>query len=684
MAALRRGGGLTRETELYERNSAAFREHQPGVWAMLERIAAPVSSLVPGEDGPDNIDLGDVRLYPEPARAWTETQVGAYFENPDRIGFDDPSHCNISPVSKLVLADIRRFFRDRVTADFDSYPVIDIGYAFVFGVGLGYHVPTMIERRACRYLILIEPVAEFLLHSMRAIDWAQVFSDAEAADIRILFIVGETPEDAQKGIENIIIQSGDTFLDGSFAYVHYYSWALQQGRALLNERIKNFYVSAGFFEDEILMMKNSYGNFRRWPFHLVDRRPFVEQSMPMFVVGSGPSLDADLPYIRQWRDRAMVFSCGTSLGILLKNGIRPDLHVENENTQPLVENLRRWKAEYGFEGITLVASSTVVPEVSGLFDKRWFFFRWALSSSTVLNPNTEPVLYADPLVANAAAAISAQVGFQTVYLFGVDCGRQVDGEHHASDAVYYDDAFEIDPNDRPDVGFERLVPENFGGTVLTSRTLDLSRRTLATLQVMRDFTLFNCSNGARIEGVRPKTAAAIHVDTPPGRQEAVLARIEAQMRYYEAEGFLAEVDLEPAINGCDEFAERFAETVEAAKAEDDSFWAVKKRLLDFWADYGETCQSVLKIIGGSFNSILRLGAFGGNRLLNEATRRAYLGAFLDSYRDACVWMAGETRTLLAEMAERRDELTVVGVAPEPQEDPAEGAASGPDEHAAQS
>jgi len=87
---------------------------------------------------------------------------------------------------------------------------------------------------------------------------------------------------------------------------------------------------------------------------------------------------------------------------------------------------------------------------------------------------------------------------------------------------------------------------------------------------MRDFTLFNCSNGARIEGVRPKTAAAIHVDTPPGRQEAVLARIEAQMRYYEAEGFLAEVDLEPAINGCDEFAERFAETVEAAKAEDDS------------------------------------------------------------------------------------------------------------------
>ena len=109
---------------------------------------------------------------------------------------------------------------------------------------------------------------------------------------------------------------------------------------------------------------------------------------------------------------------------------------------------------------------------------------------------------------------------------------------------------------------------------------------------------------------------------------------------------------------------------------------MKKRLLEFWADHGETCRAVLKIIGDSFNSILRLGAFGGNRLSDEATRRAYLSAFLDSYRDACVWMAGETHTLLSEIAERREELSVVGVAPEPQEEPVEGAANGPEERTA--
>lgn len=110
---------------------------------------------------------------------------------------------------------------------------------------------------------------------------------------------------------------------------------------------------------------------------------------------------------------------------------------------------------------------------------------------------------------------------------------------------------------------------------------------------------------------------------------------------------------------------------------------MKKRLLDFWADYGETCRAVLKIIGGSFNSILRLGAFGGNRLGDETTRQAYLHAFLDGYRDACVWMAGETRTMLAEMAERREELTAVGIAQEPEDEPAAGAATGAEDRAAQ-
>ena len=131
-------------------------------------------------------------------------------------------------------------------------------------------------------------------------------------------------------------------------------WPLKEARTLLNERIKVFYLSSGFFEDEILMMRNTYYNLRGTAFRLVDRKRHRERSTPVFVVGSGPSLDRDIAAIKKWRDRAIVFSCGTAIGILLKNGIRPDLHVENENTFPLVKNLREFKRRYGFDGIRLV------------------------------------------------------------------------------------------------------------------------------------------------------------------------------------------------------------------------------------------------------------------------------------------------------------------------------------------
>ncbi|MCG8510307.1 MAG: DUF115 domain-containing protein, partial [Rhodospirillales bacterium] len=429
---------------------------------------------------------------------------------------------------------------------------------------------------------------------------------------------------------------------------------------LLNEKIKVFYLSSGFFEDEILMMQNTYQNLRQWPFHLIDRHPRIEQHYPMFVVGSGPSLDRDLPFIKKWRDRAIIFSCGTSLGILLKNGIRPDLHVENENTLPLVKNLEGFRDKYGLHDIRLVSTTTLQAKASRLFDRRWFYYRAPLSSSKLLSGGTEPLPYADPLVANSACAVSAYLGFQNIYLFGVDCGRHITGEHHAKDAIYYQDEFEIDPNDRPDVGFEREVPGNFGGKMLTSWSLDLSRRSLTALMQARGLTIINCSDGARIDGTRPKVSAAIKLDSEPNRQEAVLSSIEEKLQAYDGGEMLENIDLRPHADACDVFVEKFTELVETAKEKDKSFWDLEKRIENFWFDDWSDHKGVLTIIGGSYASMVRLGAFAGTRINNRNTRKRFFDFFLDLYLEACLWMAKETKILLSEMAEGKTELSEIG------------------------
>jgi len=648
---------------LFRRNRTAFRRHQPQLWTELERLGETVSRPVIEDDAVVNIDLGEVRLYPEPASAWTARQLDGYFRNPDRIGFQDPLHCNLSGVSIALLKKLGDYLEEAGSTKVSGLPIVDVGFAFVFGVGLGYHVVDLVRRNVARHLVLIEPVPEFLLHSMRAVDWSRIFADARRKRMTLHFLVGHDPATAVEGIEYLIQTHGSTFLDGSYAYPHYPSWNLREARSILNERIKVFYLSSGFFEDEILMMQNTYGNLRQRPFHMVDRRARVARRIPAFVIGSGPSLDRDLPYIRKWRDRVIVCSCGTSLGILLKHGIRPDLHVENENTLPLVKNLGNFRKTYGLGGIRLVATSTLRPEASALFDRRWFYYRSPLSSSQVFSTGAHPLPHADPLVANAGCAALAYLGFQDIYLFGIDCGRHFEGEHHARDAVYYEDGYDINPNNRPDAGFERVVPGNFGGKVLTTWSLDLSRRSFSALLKKREMTVTNCSDGARIDGARPKVAAAIDIAHPPHQQEAVLADVEKGLSYYEAGELLAKVDLVGHADACDAFETAFNEMIDKALAEDKGFWEFEQRTAQFWKGDWSEHKGVLRIMGGSYASMVRLGAFIGTRFNNRRSRLAFFRFFLEGYRESCLWMAGETRTMLREMAEGRETLSEIGKMP---------------------
>ncbi|OHC75259.1 MAG: hypothetical protein A3G18_03075 [Rhodospirillales bacterium RIFCSPLOWO2_12_FULL_58_28] len=649
---------------LVRRNWAAFKKHRPGVFAVLEKISTPVSTLVVEDGVAVNINLGEINLYPEHAVKWTKDQLDQHFRNPDRIIFSDPWHCNITTVSKKLLKKLAAYLIEKGMSEGEGYPVADVGFGFIFGIGLGYHIPELLAGKVCRHMVLIEPIPEFIIHSFAAVDWGKIFRAASRKNINLYFLPHESPDENIHAIQRIISSCGTTFLDGSQAYIHYPSWNIQETRKILNEKIKNFYISSGYFEDELIMMKNTYLNFIKWPFSLVSRKPYLEQTIPVFIVGSGPSVDKDMPYIKKWRDRVIVFSCGTSLGILLKNEIRPDLHLENENTPQLLDNLKNFKNEYGLEGITLVVTTTVHPDVSGLFDNRWYFFRPALSSSVLLLGSAEPLRGSDPLVSNAALAVSSAVGFKNIYLFGVDCGRRDGTAHHSQDAVYYEEDYDNyaagESFDFIEKQLNREVPANFGGKAMTSWSLDLSRINLSILQRTGNFTLFNCSDGARIDGATPKAAAAINLTNPPAQQLLTLKRIENQLTHYKADEYLDAVDLAADAKGCDKFIEKFRELVETAKHKDKSFWEIEQRLDRLWNENFVELKGALKMTGGSYAAMLRLGAFLGNRIVNTRKRRKFMRFFLDEYGKSCVWMAGEARIRLKEMSERKTDLTDVG------------------------
>ena len=54
--------------------------------------------------------------------------------------------------------------------------------------------------------------------------------------------------------------------------------------------------------------------------------------LPVFVIGSGPSLDNDIPFIRKNQDKAIVVACGTAIDTLYHAGIKPDFYACTERT----------------------------------------------------------------------------------------------------------------------------------------------------------------------------------------------------------------------------------------------------------------------------------------------------------------------------------------------------------------
>ena len=400
----------------------AFRQAFPDAWAKAVAVDPPLASLVIEDGEIVNLDLGQGTLYPCAEPAWTRARLEQGRVDPERIGYSDPSHCNLSAVSMPLLERLVTYLRERAVK-LEALPVTDVGYLFVFGIGLGRHIQELIRTTPARHVVLIEPVAEFIRHACAAVDWREVFASAEDRGIEIHVCVDADPEAICAFVETLVSREGNTFLDGSFFHPHYYSWTLKQASALMRERLKVHALSSGFFEDEVEMVRNCHGNLARWPFHLVESRPFREQRLPVFIVGAGPSLDADLPVIRRWREQVLLVSCGTTLGILLKHGLRPDIHVELERGALVYDLLAGLEKEHGFAGITLLASTTVDPRIGELFDKRWFFFRAGLAPAVLLRGSAGVLRGADPLCCNAAFAAIAGMGFSEIYFFGLDLAQ---------------------------------------------------------------------------------------------------------------------------------------------------------------------------------------------------------------------------------------------------------------------
>lgn len=519
-----------RDQDFYDRNVEAIKTHLPDLWTALSDLT-PLSTVVWDGETPVNLDLGGVMLYPEPVQAWNQRQMEDIEDDPGELHFNDILHCNPTKAIFPLVRSLQRHVIETGTV-IASKRRKEVAFAIILGVGLGLHLEAITASEEVRHFVIYEPTLEFIKHSLWFANWHDLLKRQEEGQCQVSVFWTMTPEQMANQIRILSVRQGVTFLEGTTLHPHYLSMDIKQAYIKIRKALLSDAISTGFFEDELNMLCNSTRNFLRYPCRLIRKEAHLRQMTPAFVVAAGPSLDNDIDQIRALSDRAVIISCGTALGILLKAGITPDLHVENENSPATATVLDALAAEYDLSSIRLVASSSVIPGPSRHFLEPWYYFRAGISSTLLFAPKDEPLYGTFPLVANAGFSVANRLGFYAIYLFGCDCGSRDTSRHHATGSVYHTDTLytpeEMEQKWRK--GQDRILPGNFGGTVHSTLLYDMSRHHL-TVAVSHASTqyLYNCSDGARIDGFMPQDSLDIEIpETAPSKQDT-LALLAAQL-----------------------------------------------------------------------------------------------------------------------------------------------------------
>ncbi|HEV2675957.1 MAG TPA: 6-hydroxymethylpterin diphosphokinase MptE-like protein [Aliidongia sp.] len=649
--------------DLFARNMEALKQRFPSLYVRMRTITEPSARIVGSvETGDINIDLGHTLLYPGDAKAHAERQLDEFRASPHRFFMNPPVH-HLGPERPYhhdhVSAALYDFAKDQGLTKLPQLPTPDAGFLIVYGIGLGFHLPALFEEMEVRHFILTEEFPEFFYHSMHLQDWAGIFERMDERGQSAQFTFSDEPQTLAERVHWAMRGRGFGLLDGSYAFRHYSSMVLDKAYGEFREKLPLLPISIGFVEDEWVMLRNCGTNLIANDFKLLDDRPRLEKNLPAFVIGSGPSLDQGIETIKKLQGQAIVFSCGTGILPLLRNGIRPDFHCELENGHSSYDHLKRTADQFGLHGITLIASTTVWPEMPGLFDHRVFYFRDSVCSTGLWSPDRIGLFGTAPTCTNLAIRAALLLCFRQIYLFGVDLGSRDAAKHHSHDAIYYraEDWGKGYTQSQEAMTIE--MPANFGGKAYTNGTLQWTRMMMA--QGIEHFSfakIFNCSDGVQIPGTLPKLPHTLKLDGPPHRKTLALQRMKAEMIDKRPGEMVAADDLaaiEAAFAG---WYEGVLALIDEARATRMSYMDFYEKTLPFLEPTGSSpYQPALRAVNVGFMMLcFQIGYYFYRRVgpeLQVATMAALLGAMqarIEMIRADCLQQFGLFDRLIEDAA----------------------------------
>lgn len=391
----------------------------------------------------------------------------------------------------------------------------------VFGIGLGYHLPGIIDACRAGYVNFFEPNEDYFFASLFVADWDYILNKVDENGSYLYLGIGLTEAEIYQEFYSRTRAISVASICHAWFYQHYPSINVNKWISEFKRNYHQFFAGFGFFDDALIGVAHTLGNVDNSIAYLSNVESNVDtiSQMPAVIVANGPSLDAEIDFLKSIRHKVIIFSCNSASTALVKNGLIPDFHVALERTEETYDFLKEHLPAAARENINLLIPNVMHPKVAGLF-------KWTGAALKPGEAGTQLIQlaqyrkdkgiigslsYCNPLVGNTALSFACHLGFKEIYLFGVDNGYIDENHHHSRSSFYYDD--KGDEKVKPfKIGKEIRIPGNFVSTVLTDEFMNVGNVQME--RILQSFknqgvVVFNCSNGAKIEHTYPLPSESI-------------------------------------------------------------------------------------------------------------------------------------------------------------------------------
>ena len=407
----------------------------------------------------------------------------------------------------------------------------------MFGLGVGYQLEKLLSEHTVEKLFICEPNSDFFYASLFAIDWQAIFETFEANDAHIYLNVGDDGTHLFNDLLKQFHSIGPYILNNTYFYQSYYNASLNSAITQLREQLRIVIAMGEYFDHAYYGIEQMKEGFRRnYPLLMYNPSQYLnndDKEVPVFIVGNGPSLDISIEAIKEWRDKALVVSCGTALQALYKNNITPDFHAEIEQNRVtfefpyLIDDLDYLKK------ITLISCNGIHPDTCDLYKDVLIAFKEGESStisalSVLGRQHFEILKYSFPTVSNFASNLFSKIGFKDIYFMGVDLGFVDVAHHHSKSSGYYK------ANGIETIKFAKstntslVVPGNFKKVVNTKHEFKISKRLIEDLikNKITEQHYYNCSDGAKILGASPLEVNNILIRSTAEQKKSTMEKIK--------------------------------------------------------------------------------------------------------------------------------------------------------------